>query len=185
MKLMVMGFARHGKDTVCEILQERYGLSFVSSSLFAAEEVVYPILKKRYGYTSVEECFEDRYSHRDEWFNLIKGYGEVNGKDALTKRIFEECDIYCGIRNHHEFLAARDAELFDLAIWVDASKRKPAEDSESCSVSPYMADLVLDNNGSMEDLVDNTIHMMRHIESTIKQKKLKAECIQRYILEKS
>ena len=33
MKLMVMGYGRHGKDTVCEILKEKYGMTFKSSSL--------------------------------------------------------------------------------------------------------------------------------------------------------
>jgi len=28
MKLLVIGHGRHGKDTVCEILQQNYNLSF-------------------------------------------------------------------------------------------------------------------------------------------------------------
>ena len=51
-KLLVIGNARHGKDTVCDILREEFGYSFRSSSDFCAEKFIYAELKDRYGYTS-------------------------------------------------------------------------------------------------------------------------------------
>jgi len=67
-KLMIMDHARHGKDTVCEILRDTYGFTFESSSM------------------------------------------------------------------------------------ADAGKRVPAETTSSCTVSCEMADMLVDNNGSLQDL---------------------------------
>ena len=72
-KIIVLGYARHGKDSVCELLA-RHGYTFKSSSLFACEKVVYPALKDKYGYESIEACYQDRVNHRKEWFDLIAQY---------------------------------------------------------------------------------------------------------------
>lgn len=176
-----MGHARHGKDSVCELLEEYGGMSFTSSSLFCAEHIVMPVLEEKYGYTSVEECFKDRVNHRGEWFNLIEQYCKDNGMDALAKAIYRDNDIYCGIRNHKEYFAAKEANLFDLTIWVDASKRLPPESNETCSVNPYMADIILDNNGDEDDLVDNVFAMMRSVDYIKEQKKLYRECALRWM----
>jgi hypothetical protein len=42
---MIMGHARHGKDTVCEILRDTYGFTFESSSMAAARYAIYPVLQ--------------------------------------------------------------------------------------------------------------------------------------------
>ena len=36
-KVLVLGYGRHGKDTVCEMLEQDYGFQFTSSSMFCAE----------------------------------------------------------------------------------------------------------------------------------------------------
>ena len=43
--LMVLGYARHGKDTVCELLEEMYGFRWVSSSMKCAEKVLLRLLE--------------------------------------------------------------------------------------------------------------------------------------------
>lgn len=159
MKLMVMGYARHGKDTVCEILRDDYGLTFCSSSFFCAEKVIMPAIAGKYGYSNVQQCFDDRHNHRAEWHELIKNF---NAEDLsrLTRAIFSEYDIYAGIRNHLEFDVAKKAGLFDYSIWVDRSMHQPAEDKSSCTVEPWMADFILDNNGSIEELRQNLRSLM-------------------------
>jgi hypothetical protein len=37
MKLLIIGNARHGKDTLAELLNEYYGLKFMSSSQASAD----------------------------------------------------------------------------------------------------------------------------------------------------
>lgn len=151
MKLMVMGHGRHGKDTACEILRDRFGLDFISSSFAAAETVVYPVVKDMLGYQTVEECYNDRSNHRALWFQLIKAYNHLDGA-RLARAIYSRVDVYCGIRNRVEFQAIKAARLFDYAIWVDASDRLPPESTESCTVTRDDADYVLDNNGAADEL---------------------------------
>jgi dephospho-CoA kinase len=153
-KLLILGHARHGKDTVSEMLRDSYGYSFVSSSYFLAEEVLFPLLKDKYGYATAGECFADRANHRAEWFNAIRDYNRLDAT-TLGRAIFKVHDLYCGLRNQTEFHAMRNTKVFDLAIWVDASDRKEPESRASCTVEPWMADYVLDNNGSLEDLEFN------------------------------
>lgn len=158
-RILVIGHARHGKDTVSEMLRDHHGFSFTSSSMFCAENVVFPRLRNMYGYKTAEECFDDRSSHRSEWYHLIREYNSPDAV-ALGRAIFAEHGVYCGLRHHAEFNALRNAGEFDVSIWVDGSGRHPPEDRSSCSVEPWMADYVLDNNGTLEDLGRNLGSLM-------------------------
>lgn len=149
MKIMLMGYAEHGKTSIADLIQN-YGITFKDSSLVAAHKVVFPAIGKQMGYETPEECHADRRNHRALWYELIKAYNHQN-KAALASDIFSECDMYVGIRNKDEFLAAKSQNLFDIAIWVDASKRLPIEDKSSCNVSPELADRILDNNGTLSE----------------------------------
>jgi dephospho-CoA kinase len=151
MGIYVIGYARHGKDTVAKILREYCGYSFKSSSLFCCEKAVYPVLKERYGYASIEECYADRANHRKEWFDLIRAY---NGEDLarISREIFKEYDLYVGIRNKEELNAAIQEGLADHILWVDASKRLPPESTESMTITPDMATCYIDNSTTYEAL---------------------------------
>lgn len=151
---LILGYKRHGKDQVAEYLQEISGntLKFCSSSLFVAENLMYPLMKGDYKYSSWQECFEDRVNHRDLWFTTIANYN----KDDLTKlakEILVESDVYVGMRNIEELEECRKQNIFTNTFWVDALNRKPPEDKDSCTVyydPSYM--IRIDNNGSLEDL---------------------------------
>lgn len=148
-KLMVVGHARHGKDTVCDILVEEYDFKFISSSRFCSQHFIFDKLKDKYGYQTEEECFNDRHNHRAEWFNLIQEYCTPDA-GRLGKKIFREYDIYCGLRNKAEFHSMKNQNVFDYSIWVDASDRLPPESKDSMTIEPWMSDFVIDNN--TEDL---------------------------------
>lgn len=164
MKVMVLGYARHGKDTVCELLSKT-GARFTSSSWFCAERIAFPALKDKYGYADVQACFDDRHNHRAEWYDLITTFNTPD-LTRLGRAIFEEHDVYCGIRNARELHALKNAGIYDVAIWVDASERvKSVEDRSSCTVEPWMADFVLDNNGTVEDLQRNLESLMGTLRS--------------------
>lgn len=144
-KLMVIGYAEHGKGTAIKLLDQIFELTGTSSSHFANERVVYPIIKDVYGYATPEECYNDRYQYREVWFNLIKQYNTPDGC-RLARELYQQYDIYDGCRNIEEFNAIKEAKLFDHSIWIDASKRKPIEDKSSCTIKPSDADWVIDNN---------------------------------------
>lgn len=160
-KLLVIGHGRHGKDTVCEMLRDKYGYSFESSSQFCSKLFIYNQLKSKYGYTNEEQCYADRHNHRAEWYDAICAY---NYPDAarLGREIFKEHDIYCGLRNKREFFAMKNTNVFDYAIWVDRSDHLPEEDSSSMSLKQWMADFTIDNNSSKEELYFNLDQLMRY-----------------------
>ena len=162
MKLLVIGHGRHGKDTVCEILKQRHNLTFQSSSEFCARKFIYEVLKEKYQYTCYSDCYNDRHNHRTEWYNLISDYCRDDAA-RLGRNIFEENDVYCGLRNKREFHAMKNSGVFDYAIWVDRSDHLPLEDRSSMNLEPWMADYVIDNNGSVEELKNNVHDLMKFL----------------------
>jgi hypothetical protein len=161
-KLLIIGHARHGKDTVCEILKDEFEYSFRSSSDFCAERFIYAALREKYDYTTYQQCFEDRHNHRAEWYNMIHTYCQ-DDYARLGREIFNENDIYCGLRNKAEFHAMKNTSVFDYAIWVDRSNHLPLEDRSSMSLEIWMADYVVDNNGTLEDLKRNTRELVDNL----------------------
>jgi hypothetical protein len=158
MKLLIVGYGRHGKDTVAELINLHTNMKFQSSSLAAAEHVIYP--KMREDYKSVEECFEDRGNRREEWYNLISEYNREDSS-RLAKEILQHYDIYVGMRSIFELECSRS--LFDLIIWVDASERLPPESNASCTITKNCADVIIDNNGTLEDLDRKVRRLSRRV----------------------
>lgn len=176
-KILILGYGRHGKDTVAEMLRDDYGLSFVSSSEFCAEHVVLPWFNalwqrssdlfyertgRVYPWHTWQDCYADRHKgmNRKNWYDAIT---EFNRPDAsqLGRAIFAEHDIYCGLRSSREFHAVKAAGLYDLCVWVDASGRGVLpEDRSSCTVEPWMADHVVDNSGDVDELRLNVRRLM-------------------------
>lgn len=149
-KLIVIGYARHGKDQFCEIINKLFGYKSVSSSIFMSE-IVFEKIGKLYGYKNPKECWLDRGSHRKEWYDIIVNYNTPDSS-RLGEEIFKNYDIYCGMRNIKELNELKKRELYDLAIWIDASKRLPPEKSESMTISENDCDIIFDNNEFFEDI---------------------------------
>jgi dephospho-CoA kinase len=160
-KLLVRGHGRHGKDTVCEILRDKYGYSFESSSQFCSKLFIYDQLKDKYGYDNEEQCYADRHNHRAEWYDAICDYN-VPDAARLGREIFKAHDIYCGLRNKREYFAMKNTGVFDYAIWVDRSDHLPEEDSSSMSLQQWMADYTIDNNGSLDELRFKIDQLMKY-----------------------
>lgn len=148
MKLLIIGHAQHGKDTVASILAE-CGFKFTSSSEAACRIFLYEALKNKYGYKSIEECFEDRVNRRALWYQLICEYNKEN-PSRLAKGILEHSNIYVGMRDRREIDACIQEGLFDLIIWVE--RDLPLEDSSSFNIDKSMADIIIENKGTLEDL---------------------------------
>lgn len=155
LKLMIVGHGRHGKDTVAQILADELGLTFCSSSYFCAKAFIYDALKNVFGYRSIAECYEARNRNqrmRDLWHTLICAYNK-DDPARLSREILSEYDIYVGIRSDEEFATAEEEGLFDLSIWVDASRRLDPEGESSFEINRADCDIVIDNNESEDDLV--------------------------------
>lgn len=151
MKIMAIGYKRHGKDTFCEILRDKYGITFASSSETACHLFIFDKIKDVFGYKTHQECFEDRGNHRELWYNLICDYVK-DDLSRLGKEIFANNDVYCGCRDDLEFNDMKANGLFDIAVWIDASDRKPPEDKVSMKLCIKDAGRVINNNGTLTDL---------------------------------
>jgi len=151
MNILIIGHKDHGKDEVGERLSKLLECEYRSSSLFMCEKAVLPTLAPKYGYASVEECYNDRDNHREEWFDLIYEYNRLS-PTRTADELLEVAPIYVGMRNRIEFTANMDKGNFDLIFWVDGSKRKPLESSKSLELCEEDADYCIDNNGTIEDL---------------------------------
>ncbi len=158
MKLLILGNARHGKDTLAELLQEYYGLTFLSSSQAAADIFLYDLLKDKYGYNSPEECFNDRVNHREEWYKEICNYNK-DDRSRLATNILKRVECYVGMRDKEEFDECKKRGLFDLIIWVDASDRLPSEPNTSFNINKSEADIVVENNGTLDDFKEKALRI--------------------------
>lgn len=164
-KLLIIGHARHGKDTAGDMLEARFGLSPMSSSVFAGRRAVWPFWGKHH-YPSFDAMFDDRVNHRETWSELIWEYNQNDPARLAREMIVNEgYDVYIGMRNADEFAAARP--LFDAVLWIDASRRLPKEDNRHMTMTPSMADHIIDNNGPLE--------VMEHNLTTLVQPMIDAE----------
>lgn len=149
--ILLLGSARHGKDTVAQMLKDCYGLTFKGSSEAAAEIFLYDALKDKYGYQTPEQCFNDRTNHRAEWYDLICEYNK-DDRARLAKDIMAMSDIYVGMRDNAELEESVRIGLFDCVIGV-YDPRKPLEPATSFNIDIWQhSDFVISNAGSLDDL---------------------------------
>lgn len=146
-RILVIGHGRHGKDTAAAMLAKATGGRFVSSSEFAAQKAVFPLVSDLY--PDWQAAYDDRANHRELWYHAIRAYNLRPGP-MLAEQILAEHDIYVGMRSRVEFERSRD--LFDLVIWVDRSEVLPTEPENSMELTAEDAEWVLDNNQSVEHL---------------------------------
>ena len=145
-KILILGHQRHGKDTFAELLNKyNPNLTFISSSLALTEKLIFPTLKEKYNYKTMEECYEDRVNHREEWFKLIANYNTPD-KTKLAKLILSKNSMYVGLRNNEEYQACLEEDIFDFIFWVDASEIKPSESKNSFNIDFDESKMILINN---------------------------------------
>lgn len=150
MKLLILGHARHGKDTAAEYLRDQHDIQFRSSSLFLAETVVRPALAARgLTYPDLEACYADRVNHRALWRDIIADFN-ADDPARLAKAILAVSDCYVGMRTARELWASR--ALFDAILWIDASGRGlPPESADSMDIAFDPAWMIcIDNGGALE-----------------------------------
>lgn len=151
-KLLIIGHARHGKDTLAELIQAKMGLAFTSCSHFVGKECIWPVWGKE-RYPTFEAMFEDRVNYRKTWADLISAYNTPDKTRTAKTMLDRGYDMYVGMRRMDEFMACHEAKLFDHVIWVDALKRLPPEGRDSNEMIPSLADLYVDNSGSIDNMV--------------------------------
>lgn len=159
-KLLIIGYARHGKDTVGEILRDKYGFKFISSSEFVGREVMW----NNWGiakYTNFDEMFADRVNNRVLWMEMISAYNTPDKTKTASTMISRGYDMYVGMRKLDELRACQEQGVVDYVVWVDASKRMPPETgSMDITLENSKADFIIDNNGPVEELPERVEQFM-------------------------
>lgn len=164
MKILILGDARHGKDTLADIISNFYLLECASSSMFALDTFLYPILIEKYGlkYKSKKEAFKDRVNHRDKWYNEICEYNK-DDKIRLAKAMLYSYDVYIGLRDFREVEQAIEENLFDHIIGIyDYRKPRESKESNTADVFKY-SDIVLMNNGTIDDLQNKVYRYLKFL----------------------
>ena len=171
MKLLIIGHGRHGKDTVAAMLKEEFGLTHLASSEASSTIFVFDALKEKYGYTTVEECFDDRANHRAEWYDLICEYN-AEDQARLAKEIVKRANVYVGMRSKNELDACIEQGVFDAIIGV-MDPRKPLEDEASMSIPvEKYADIMIYNDSTLEDLRQGVKLVYQYIKEELIEKKI-------------
>jgi|688.fasta_scaffold31063_17 hypothetical protein len=154
-KILIIGNARHGKDTLAEFFNKHFGMTFKSSSHAANELFIFDKLKEEHGYKTLEQCFEDRVNHREKWYEMVRDYNNPD-RARLAKEIISMVDCYVGMRDQEEFLASKD--LFDVIIYVDAEGREKKE-KNSFTITKFDADLIVTNKTTLSDFESKAIKL--------------------------
>jgi hypothetical protein len=145
-KILVLGHARHGKDTAAEYLAEKLGLTYAGSSEVCCRAFIFEALRDKYDYEFVLDCYIDRVNHRVEWYNLIAEYCK-DDKAKLGRLVYQHNDIYCGIRSKNECEAVI-AEFDPIVIWINAMSRVAPEPAESMQLVCQEDWIKVQNNGT-------------------------------------
>ena len=156
-RLLIIGHGRHGKDTVAQMIADKMGLKFSSSSDFVGRKAIWPIWGSE-RYDSYEAMFEDRVNFRSTWGDLIEAYNTPDASRTGSEMIQEGNDMYVGMRRVREWAACMKNKVFDHVIWVDACNRLPLEPANSMEMKREHADMFIDNNGPESNLqiaIDN------------------------------
>jgi hypothetical protein len=160
-KILILGYGRHGKDTVAEMLHRSHGYKFISSSEFVGREVIWENWG-RLRYPTFEAMFEDRHNWRKQWMEMIALYNTPDKTKTARTMLERGYDLYVGMRRMDELSASR--HLFDHIVWVDRSKHLPNE-TGSMDITRENArpDYILDNNGTLDDLERRVADFARSI----------------------
>ncbi len=151
LKILVIGHGRHGKDSVGEILRDKYGFDFISSSFFCLDHVRGCLEDIGIHYPKSWDCFVDRVNHRAFWYNSIIEYNTPD-KTKLSKDMIKEgYNLYVGMRDLEEYNACKEANVFDVVLWVDRSDHCARESADSMELNESHADVIIDNNGDLKD----------------------------------
>jgi hypothetical protein len=166
-RILVIGEASHGKDTICDYLEEAFKIKSYGSSWFAAENFMLAAFKEKKGseYSSPKECHEDRNNHREFWYKEIEAFNSKTGCE-LAIHIFNRVPIYNGMRSYElEFKACVRNDIFDLIIYVDAKERLIAEGTYVPDVTMKIpkseAHIIIENNGTKEALFKKIDGLMK------------------------
>ncbi len=152
----VLGHGRHGKDETLKALERLTGLKNAGpTSLYLAEH-----MGQKLG-LSTEEAYARRHESpemRNEWYEEANRLRDGD-PSFLARKALAVGPLTGGLRDDKEVAGCRAEGLFDLIIWV-RNPRKP-EDDKTVKFGPDVADFILLNDGTVQDLEDKVARIVQ------------------------
>ena len=168
--MVVTGFAGHGKDQFCTFLHKasKGTIRFKDISQLLCQQIIYPLWGHAH-YANEIDCYHDRSANRAVWYTLLEQYSK-NDKASIIRQIFLHSDIYCGLRSKEQLEAARRENIVALTVWIDATARTATTESlESCTITAQDADVIITNNGTLEQLESKAVAFLARYYNTPKE----------------
>ena len=159
-KILIVGHARHGKDTVAEMIADYLGIEFQGTSRQFASHVRKALSEAvcDVQYHSDQECWEDRVNHRADWHVTIARFCSEN-KTAAADLVYAKGHIYCGVRAQAEYDAIV-AKYDPVIFWVsNNSKPKEPDSSMQLSYDPKTMSLIT-NDLALAQLQNTVQHQV-------------------------
>lgn len=151
-RILIIGNAKEGKNKVAHIINETYGIKYLSRSK-AALKFVYEILKDILEYKDEKECYLKRIEDNDYWEYIIDKYNNKD-KARFTKEMLMDCQCRVGMTDIKEFMACRG--LFDIIVWVHSCRKDKSMNIKYTDIEEYVT-LTLNGDASYKDLQNETI----------------------------
>lgn len=152
-KLAIVGPGGSGKSLAAEYLAHVTSLRFTGE----CSRVICPHAAARLG-ISEHEAYATRHASRDLWRRLGDDL-RAHDPAALARETLREGNICVGIRARVEMDAVRNERLVQWVVWV---QRDTPNDS-TLEFGPDVADVVIDNNASVEVFCRRLRSFARHL----------------------
>lgn len=160
MKIMVLGHKDHGKTTVAEMLQSKFGFRFTDTT-----EQLMQIA--RHYVQNTPSCglnwvtFAEHYNkNKDLVRPLMKTALQQYTKNdpaRFIKEQYEKCDVYAGCRSSTEYKAAKG--VIDFTFWVQDPRKEENDPTMDIVFDPDTM-IHINNNGSLLQLECNLKHTL-------------------------
>lgn len=112
-KLCIVGWGRAGKDVAGVALSRYTTLRYGGSTSWAALPMVAKFLD-----VHPQIAWSERSSNRDVWYRLCNAYRHED-PTRLIRKVLEQGDMVCGVRDREEFFAGKEKKLWDYSLWID------------------------------------------------------------------
>lgn len=155
MKILVLGYSRVGKSTAAEILAQHLNTKFANTS----DEIVEGLARELN--ISPDEIRKKKEQYRMQLFQYGRRMQEADAFWPQNVQL-EYADILTGLRSPDEVKAAREHGVYDVIIWID---RPGYYKSETDKLTADCADVVIYNDGTIEDLRDKLIGLVDKLRS--------------------
>jgi hypothetical protein len=160
MNIMILGHKEHGKTTLAELLNYRFGFTFVDTTIRLRD------ITKEYLTSNPQLGLSSGVFHQQFHTNkdkvrhvMVEALADYNKDDPVRfiKEQFERCNVYAGCRSNAQYEAAKP--FIDLTFWIKDNRKEENDPTMEIEYQPDM--ILIDNSGTklqLESKVKQALH---------------------------